>query len=95
MDEKAFLSLKPQLSFSNDMNSLIQFWSVIVVPSGLKSGSKNESENLGTQKVDFYALSKKSIFQWKMGHFLKLKIQVPFSQSFIIFEIGHHFWIIR
>ena len=39
-------------------------------------------------------LGKKSIFHWKMWHIVKLKIQVPLSQFFIILGIWHHFLFI-
>ena len=44
------------------MNFLIQFWSLMVVPSEIKSEPGDEFESLGSHKVDFYILGKKSIF---------------------------------
>ena len=65
-----------------------------VGPIGIKSEPDYEFESLGSQKVDFCALGKKFIFQWKMGYLFKMKILVPISQFFIILEIGHHFLFI-
>ena len=62
------------ISFSHSINSLIQFWSIIVAPNGIKSEPENEFESLGSQKVEFYALGKKLIFHWKMGILFKFKI---------------------
>ena len=63
----------------------------IVVPIGIKSEPENEFESLGSQKADFYVLDKRSIFQRKMVHPLKLTIQVPISQFFILLGIGYEF----
>ena len=63
----------------------------MVASNGLKSEPENELEILGSQKLDFYALGKKSIFHWKMGILFKLKIYPSISQFFAILEIGHHF----
>ena len=97
VDEKLFHPLDHEkvtftlISFSHCINSLIPFWSIIVVPSGIKSGPDNEFESLGSQKVDFCAFGKNFTFQWKMGYLFKLKILVSISQYFIILGIGHHF----
>ena len=40
------------------MYSIIHFWSIKIVYSGINSGPKIESESLGSQKVDFYAMGK-------------------------------------
>ena len=37
---------------------------------------------------------KESIFQWKMGHLLELKIQVHVSHFFMVLGIGHNFLFI-
>ena len=58
------LNHEKSISFSDYINSLIQFWSIIEVPSAIKSESENKFECLGRQKVDFYVVSKKSIFNW-------------------------------
>ena len=76
------------------MNFLNQFWSLIVVPSEIKSGPGDEFESLESHEVDFYVLGKKSIFQWKRGYLPRLKIYVPKSQFFIILRIGYYFLII-
>ena len=80
-----------KISFSGYNNSLIQFWSIVVASNGLKSEPEDEFEILGSQKLDFYALGKKSIFHWKMGILFELKIYASISQFFTILEIGHHF----
>ena len=46
----------------------------LVVPSTIKSEAEKEFESLGSQKVYFYVLQKKSIFQWKRGYLYELKI---------------------
>ena len=76
------------------MNFLIQFWSVMVVPSEIKSEPGDKFESLGSHKLDFYELGKKSFFQWKRCYLLRLKIYVPKSQFFIILRIGYYFLII-
>ena len=47
------------------MNFIIQFWSMIVVPSGIKSEPSDEFVSLGCQKVDFHVLEKKVNFSVK------------------------------
>ena len=44
-------------------NSLFQFWSLTVAPSGIKNGQNNSFDNLGSQKVDNYVLGKRSILK--------------------------------
>ena len=70
-----------RISFIDYIYSLIQFWSIEVVLSGIKREPGGEFERLGSQKVDFYELRKKFIY-------------VPFSQFFIILRIGHNFLLI-
>ena len=55
-------------------NSVIEFWSIIVAPNGIKSELENEFESWGSQKVEFFASGKKLIFHWKMGILFKFKI---------------------
>ena len=52
------------------MNSLIQFWSIVVLPSGIKSEPGNEFESLGSHKEDFYILGKSPFFNGKGAIFL-------------------------
>ena len=70
------------IPFFGYKNSVIEFWSIIVTPNGIKSEPENEFESLGSQKVEFYALGKKLIFHWKMGIFLNSK----FKQLFLKFS---------
>ena len=56
---------------------------IIVVPIGIKSEPDNEFENLGSQKMDFYVLRKKLIFQWEMGYLFKIE---NFCTYFSIFH---------
>ena len=70
IDGKAVLSFKPWKSqfFTNFIVSyiynlqLLQFWSIIVVPSGIKSGPDNEFQSLGSQKTDFFCFGEKVDF---------------------------------
>ena len=78
------------IPFFGYKHSVIEFWSIIVAPNGIKSEPENEFESLGSQKVEFYALGKKLIFHWKMGILLKFKILKTISQIFTNLEIGHH-----
>ena len=61
-------------SFSHCINSLIQFWSIIVAQSGIKSEIDNEFESLGSQKGDAYVSGKRSILKGKLSHPFKSKI---------------------
>ena len=79
------------IPFFGYKNSVIEFWSIIVAPNGIKSEPENEFESLGSQKVEFYALGKNLIFHRKMGILLKFKILKTISQIFTNLEIGHHF----
>ena len=69
VDEKMFHPLNHEkvnftlISFSHCINSLIQFWSIIVAPNGMKSDPYNEFDSLGSRKADIYVLGKKSILQ--------------------------------
>ena len=81
IDENAVSSFKPWKSqlfinsiFIDCINSLIQFWLIIVAPSGMKSEPDCEFESLGSQKVDIHVLGKKSILQWKLSYPFKLKV---------------------
>ena len=66
----------------------------MVLPNEIKREPGDEFESLGSHKVDFYVLEKNSIFQWKRGYLLRLKIYVPKSQFFVILRIGHYFLLI-
>ena len=50
------------ISLSHNLDSLIEFLLIIVVPIGIKSKPDNEFESLGSQTVDFYVLGKYSMF---------------------------------
>ena len=53
-----------EISFYDCWKSLVQFWLiVVVVPSEIKSKLENEFDSLGGERVGFYVLSKKLIFQ--------------------------------
>ena len=58
--------------FSDNNYCFIHFWSIEIELSGIKSGQENEFESFGSQKIDFHALEKSSIFQWKMDLLFKL-----------------------
>ena len=44
------------ISFSGYIYSLINFWSIKIVLSGINSGPEDKLESLGSQKVDFYVV---------------------------------------
>ena len=50
------------ISFSGYIYSLINFWSIKIVLSGINSGPEDKLESLGSQKVDFCVMGKWSIF---------------------------------
>ena len=65
------------------------------VISGTKSGPENEFKGVGSQKVDFYLLGKKSIFQLKAEHLFKLNTWYNFLNHFNDYKnwapFSHHF----
>ena len=63
-----------KISFSDCIYSLIWFWSIVVVPNGIKSGLECELERFGGQKVNFKYWGEKSILHRKMEHLFQLKI---------------------
>ena len=50
------------ISFSGYIYSLINFWSIKIVLSGINSGPEDKLESLGSQKVDFCVMGKWSNF---------------------------------
>ena len=64
MDKMAVPSFKPRKShlsrnfFFYYIQSLIHFWSIEIVLSGINSGTENKFESLGSQKVDFHVMGK-------------------------------------
>ena len=50
------------ISFFGYLYSLINFWSIKIVRSGINSGPEDKLESLGSQKVDFCVMGKWSIF---------------------------------
>ena len=49
------------ISFPGYIDSLINFWSIKIVLSGINSGPDDNLESLGSQKVDFCIIGKWSI----------------------------------
>ena len=54
-----------QILFSDNKYCLIHFWSIEIELSGIKSGQENESESLGSQKIDFTFWEKSPFFSGK------------------------------
>ena len=55
------------ISFFGYIHSLINFWSIKIVVSGINSAPENELESLGSQKENFHVMGKQPIFPWKIG----------------------------
>ena len=83
MDENTAPSFKPwnnqsYITLTSDyMNTTIQFWSIVLIPSEIKSEPESEFESIGSKKGYFYILEEDLIFQRKTVIFSNWKLRNP------------------